>query len=57
MNKTVTDKTTQIKINEVVNVLKPLDKNQNLVTITYPNFMEETFRRKINKILIEMFKH
>jgi hypothetical protein len=33
------------------------DKNQNLVTITYPNFMEETFRRKINKILIEMFKH
>lgn len=30
LNKTVTDKTTQIKINEVVNVLKPLDKNQNV---------------------------
>ena len=30
MNKTVTDKTTQIKINEVVNILKPLDKNQNV---------------------------
>jgi hypothetical protein len=28
--KTVTDKTTQIKINEVVNILKPLDKNQNV---------------------------
>ena len=31
MNKTVTDKTTQIKINEVVNILKPLDKNQNVI--------------------------
>jgi hypothetical protein len=30
LNKTVTDKTTQIKINEVVNILKPLDKNQNV---------------------------
>jgi len=30
INKTVTDKTTQIKINEVVNILKPLDKNQNV---------------------------
>ena len=30
VNKTVTDKTTQIKINEVVNILKPLDKNQNV---------------------------
>ena len=30
LNKIVTDKTTQIKINEVVNVLKPLDKNQNV---------------------------
>jgi predicted transcriptional regulator len=30
MNTTVTDKTTQIKINEVVNILKPLDKNQNV---------------------------
>jgi hypothetical protein len=30
LNQTVTDKTTQIKINEVVNLLKPLDKNQNV---------------------------
>jgi hypothetical protein len=30
INKTVIDKTTQIKINEVVNILKPLDKNQNV---------------------------
>jgi len=30
INKTVTDKTTQIKIHEVVNILKPLDKNQNV---------------------------
>ena len=30
LNKTVTDKTIQIKINEVVNLLKPLDKNQNV---------------------------
>ena len=30
LNQTVTDKTTQIKINEVVNILKPLDKNQNV---------------------------
>jgi predicted transcriptional regulator len=30
MNTTVTDKTVQIKINEVVNILKPLDKNQNV---------------------------
>ena len=30
MNKTVTDKTVQIKINEVVNILKPLEKNQNV---------------------------
>ena len=30
INKTVTDQTTQIKINEVVNILKPLDKNQNV---------------------------
>jgi hypothetical protein len=26
----LTDKTVQIKINEVVNILKPLDKNQNV---------------------------
>jgi hypothetical protein len=30
INKTVIDKTTQIKIHEVVNILKPLDKNQNV---------------------------
>ena len=30
LNKLVTDKTIQIKINEVVNLLKPLDKNQNV---------------------------
>jgi hypothetical protein len=30
LNKAVIDKTTQIKINEVVNILKPLDKNQNV---------------------------
>jgi len=30
LNQKVTDKTTQIKINEVVNLLKPLDKNQNV---------------------------
>jgi predicted transcriptional regulator len=30
MNTTVTDKTVQIKIHEVVNILKPLDKNQNV---------------------------
>jgi hypothetical protein len=30
LNQTVADKTTQIKINEVVNLLKPLDKNQNV---------------------------
>jgi hypothetical protein len=30
LNKTVIDKTIQIKINEVVNILKPLDKNQNV---------------------------
>jgi len=30
LNKSVTDKTIQIKINEVVNLLKPLDKNQNV---------------------------
>jgi predicted transcriptional regulator len=30
LNQTVTDKTTQIKINEVVNILKPLEKNQNV---------------------------
>jgi hypothetical protein len=30
LNKAVTDKTIQIKINEVVNILKPLDKNQNV---------------------------
>jgi predicted transcriptional regulator len=30
MNTTVTDKTVQIKLNEVVNLLKPLDKNQNV---------------------------
>ena len=30
LNQKVTDKTTQIKINEVVNILKPLDKNQNV---------------------------
>jgi hypothetical protein len=30
MNKTVSDKTVQIKINEVVNILKPLEKNQNV---------------------------
>jgi hypothetical protein len=30
LNQTVTDKTVQIKLNEVVNLLKPLDKNQNV---------------------------
>lgn len=30
LNKTVTDKTIQIKINEVASLLKPLDKNQNV---------------------------
>jgi hypothetical protein len=30
LNKVVTDKTTQIKIHEVANLLKPLDKNQNV---------------------------
>jgi len=30
LNKKVDDKTTQIKINEVMNLLKPLDKNQNV---------------------------
>lgn len=30
LNQTVTDKTVQIKINEVANILKPLDKNQNV---------------------------
>ena len=30
LNKSVTDKTTQIKLSEVVNLLKPLDKNQNV---------------------------
>ena len=30
MNTTVTDKTVQIKLSEVVNLLKPLDKNQNV---------------------------
>jgi len=30
LNQTVTDKTVQIKLSEVVNVLKPLDKNQNV---------------------------
>lgn len=30
LSKTVADKTTQIKLNEVVNLLKPLDKNQNV---------------------------
>ena len=30
LNQKVADKTTQIKINEVVNLLKPLDKNQNV---------------------------
>lgn len=30
LNQTVTDKTVQIKLNEVVNILKPLDKNQNV---------------------------
>jgi hypothetical protein len=30
LNKIVTDKTIQIKINEVTNLLKPLDKNQNV---------------------------
>jgi hypothetical protein len=30
LNQTVSDKTTQIKINEVVNILKPLEKNQNV---------------------------
>jgi hypothetical protein len=30
LNKSVTDKTVQIKLNEVVNLLKPLDKNQNV---------------------------
>jgi hypothetical protein len=30
LNKSVADKTTQIKINEVVNLLKPLDKNQSV---------------------------
>jgi len=30
LNQTVTDKTVQIKLNEVANLLKPLDKNQNV---------------------------
>ena len=30
LNKSVADKTVQIKLNEVVNLLKPLDKNQNV---------------------------
>jgi hypothetical protein len=30
LSKTVVDKTIQIKLNEVVNILKPLDKNQNV---------------------------
>jgi hypothetical protein len=30
LNQTVSDKTVQIKINEVVNILKPLEKNQNV---------------------------
>ena len=30
LNKSVTDKTIQIKLSEVVNLLKPLDKNQNV---------------------------
>ena len=30
LNKSVTDKTIQIKLSEVVNILKPLDKNQNV---------------------------
>jgi len=30
LNKTVTDKTTQIKINEVVNMVKPIEKTQNV---------------------------
>ena len=30
LNQTVTDKTVQIKLNEIVNLLKPLDKNQNV---------------------------
>ena len=30
LSKTVTDKTTQIKLNEVVNILVPLEKNQNV---------------------------
>jgi len=30
LNQTVTDKTVQIKLSEVVNILKPLDKNQNV---------------------------
>jgi hypothetical protein len=30
LNQTVTDKTVQIKLSEVVNLLKPLDKNQNV---------------------------
>lgn len=30
LNKTVADKTVQIKIHEVVNILKPLEKNQNV---------------------------
>lgn len=30
LSKTVVDKTTQIKLTEIVNILKPLDKNQNV---------------------------
>lgn len=30
LNKNIKDQTTQIKINEIVNILKPLDKNQNV---------------------------
>jgi hypothetical protein len=30
LSKTVADKTTQIKLTEIVNLLKPLDKNQNV---------------------------
>ena len=30
LNKNISDKTTQIKINEIINLLNPLDKNQNV---------------------------
>ena len=35
---------------------KVLDKVGNLVTVTYPNFMEEALRRKIRNLVMEMIR-